>query len=33
MYFVHGLYIVVLLYMLRVGFGIAYSKLKGNARA
>ena len=33
MYFVHGWFIVVLLYPQRVGFGIAYSVTKGNARA
>ncbi len=33
MYYVHGWRIVSLLYPQRVGFGIAYSKLKGNARA
>ena len=33
MYFVHGWCIVVLLYPQRVGFGIAYSVTKGNARA
>ena len=33
MYYVHGWHIVVLLYPQRVGFGIAYSVTKGNARA
>ena len=33
MYYVHGRYIGLILYTLRVGFGIAYSRLKGNARA
>ena len=33
MFYVHGWHIVVLLYPQRVGFGIAYSVTKGNARA
>ncbi len=33
MFYVHGLYIDFMLYTLRVGFGIAYSVTKGNAKA
>ena len=33
MFYVHAWHIVVLLYPQRVGFGIAYSVTKGNAKA